>query len=175
MEEPANETVLPEALFHAIAYLLPGLNQVAQECEISIGEWIIMWHLRQAGVRNDAGQFVVLRQDLTSLLELRGFGGANVVRLLNSLQDKGLVRRVSLTTEERDQLFMPSDSGNRQSVVLQVTGDQKIEEFKKRLTTHLSTWRSEESVLNKKAVESARGLWLQFAEWFFRGDIRHSV
>lgn len=161
--------VLPEVFFHAVAYLLPGLNQVAQECDISIGQWIIMFHLRQAGVLNEESQPIMLRQDLTDLLAKRGFGDANIVRLLNSLEDKDLVRRVSLTHQEREHLFKASEGGNRQAVILQLSGDKKIEQFKKRLAIYFEAWRSEQSVMLQKALAAAQGAGLQFAEWFSKG------
>jgi DNA-binding MarR family transcriptional regulator len=162
---------LPEEFFHAIAYLLPGLNQVAQECNISIGEWIIMWHLQQAGVLNDKGERTMLRQVLTDLLAKRGFGDANIVRLLNSLEDKDLIRRVSLTQHEREDLFSGSGIGNRQAVLLQTSGEQKIQEFKQRLAVHFSNWRLEQSVMIQKALDSASGVGKQFADWFFKGSV----
>jgi len=162
------EDALPEAFFHAIAYLLPGLNQVAQEIGISIGEWIIMWHLKQAGVPNSRGQTTMLRQELTGLLAKRGFGDANITRLLNSLEDKDLIRRMSLTHSERNQLFGAFEGGYRQAVVLQGAGDKKIQEFKERMTIHFATWRSEQSVMIQKALASASGVGLKFAKWFFK-------
>src|SRR5947208_984781 len=97
-------TPIPEVFYHAIAFLLPGLNQVAQECAISIGEWIIMWHLMQAGVSNERNEPTILRRTLIDLLSQRGFGDANISRLLSSLEDKGHVLRVSVPMQERDRL-----------------------------------------------------------------------
>lgn len=34
----SGEAVLPEVFFDAVAHFLPGLNEVAQQCGISIGE-----------------------------------------------------------------------------------------------------------------------------------------
>jgi DNA-binding MarR family transcriptional regulator len=159
---------LPEVFFHAIAHLLPGLNQIAQECDITIGQWIIMWQLQQAKVTNEEGQPIMLRQVLTDLLAKRGFGDANIVRLLNGLEDKDLVRRVSLTREERARLFEDSEGGNRQAVILQPSGDKKIEQFKSQLAVHFEGWRSEQSVMLQTALASAKGAGLQIAEWLMK-------
>ncbi len=170
---PQGQARLPEIFFHAIANFLPALNQIAQECDISIGQWVILFHLRHAGVL-EGGQATMLRQDLTDLLVKRGFGEANIVRLLNSLEDKDLVRRVSLTHLERERLFKSSQGGNRQAVVLQLSGDTKIDLFKERLTAHFESWRSEQSVMLQKALDAAQGAGLQFAEWFSKGTLAKS-
>jgi DNA-binding MarR family transcriptional regulator len=162
-------TEIPEALLYAIAFLLPGLNQVAQECGISIGEWIIMWHLSKVGVQNSEGQSTMLRQDLTDLLSKRGFGDANVTRLLISLEDKELIRRISLSQRERDELFGAAEGGNRLAVILQASGSKKIDEFKQRLSAQVERWHSEQSIMAQKALDSANGVVLQFTQWFFKG------
>jgi DNA-binding MarR family transcriptional regulator len=171
-QKDPEKDALPEAFFHAVAYLLPGLNQVAQKCGITIGEWIILWNLQQAGgVLNKAGQPTLPRQDLTELLAKRGFGEANISRLLNSLENKELIRRTSLTHREREILFGASHGGNRQAVVLQASGDKKIQEFKKLLNSVFNSWRSERSVMIQRALESVSGIGLQIAEWFFKGAV----
>ena len=97
--------VLPEVFFDAVAHFLPGLNEVAQQCGISIGEWAIIWHFRRAGARNAKRQAIMPRHGLTELLARRGFGDANISRLLTSLENKEFIRRTSLTRREREQLF----------------------------------------------------------------------
>lgn len=171
-QKPPQPEAVPEAFFDAIAYLLPALNRVAQQCEISVGEWIIMWHLKQAGTSGEGTRPTMLRPVLTDLLDKRGIGEANITRLLNSLEDKQLIRRVSLTQRERDQLFGASGTGGRQAVVLQPAGDQKIQEFKLQVATQFKNWRSEQSVIIQKALTSVSGTGLQLAEWFFRGTAR---
>jgi DNA-binding MarR family transcriptional regulator len=165
----APEEVVPEAFFFGIAYLLPGLNQVAQRCGISIGEWIILFYLKEAGAMNDKSQCTMMRKRLTELLSKRGFGDANISRLLKGLEDKNLIRRMSLPYRELVQLFDASHGGSRQAVVLQATGEKKIQEFKQRLASLIVAWRSEQSLMVRKALESANGVGLLLAEWFFKG------
>lgn len=161
--------LIPEEFFDGIAYLLPGLNQVAQECDLSIGEWIILWDLQHRGVPNNENKLVMLRKDLTQSLASRGFGEANITRLLNSLADKEHVRRISLTQGERDRLFDPSDRETRLAVVLEPSGGKKIDEFKDRLTHHVAKWRrSQRPFLNQKALTAAATPLLRFAEWFLK-------
>jgi DNA-binding MarR family transcriptional regulator len=168
--EPTEDPAL-EAFLYAIPFLLPGLNQVAQECGVSIGEWIILWHLKQIGVANEKGQLTMLRRTLIELLEKRGFGDANISRLLSSLEDKGHLLRGGIPMHERDKLFGDSDRGDKFVVVLQETGEEKLKEFKQHLAEHFRGWRSEQSVIVKKAVASASAIGLQFAEWFFKGKM----
>jgi len=153
---------LPETVFGAIAFLLPGLNRVAHGCGITIGEWIIMWHLQQDGSLNEEKRPVMLRQDLTDLLAKRGFGDANFVRLLNSLEDKKLVRRVSLTQEEKRQLFKGRDRGGRQAVLLRPSGEEKVGEFKRELAAHFEKWRLELPKIVRKVISSTHEIskWL---------------
>lgn len=165
----SQEEVVPEVFFFGIAYLLPGLNQVAQKCGISIGEWIILFYLKEAGAMNDKTQRTMLRKRLTELLSTRGFGDANISRLLKGLEDKDFIRRMSLPYRELVQLFGTSHGGSRQAIVLQATGEKKIQEFKQRLASLITTWRSEQSLMVRKALESAHGVGLLLAEWFFKG------
>ena len=162
-----HEEVIPEVFFDAIMFLFPGLNKVAEECGVSIGEWIIMRHIQQAGVKNTEGRPTMLRQSLSDLLSQRGFGDANIVRLLNSLEDKKLIRRASLSHGEREDLFSEAKGGNRQAVILQTMGDRRINEFKEKLTGHFIRWQAERSIIVQRAIASARGFGLDFAKWFF--------
>jgi DNA-binding MarR family transcriptional regulator len=156
--------VIPEVFFDAIAYLLPGLNDVAQRCGISIGEWIILYHLRRAGKRNAGGQPIMARQGLKELLAQRGFGDANISRLLSSLENKEHIRRTSLTYREREQFFGASHAGNRQVVVLQASGDKKIQEFKQLLVGIFKAWLSGQSVMTRRVLASASGIGRHLAE-----------
>jgi DNA-binding MarR family transcriptional regulator len=162
---------LPEVAFHAIAHLLPGLNRLAENCSISIGQWIILWKLRNSGVPNQHGEFIMLRQDLTDSLEKEGFGEANIVRLLNGLEDKNLIRRISLTQEEREGLFRTTHGGNRQAVVLQEAGEKRIDAFKAEVTAHFEAWRSEQTVMLQQAVATVRSASLQMAKWLLKDRI----
>jgi DNA-binding MarR family transcriptional regulator len=157
----STKTTLPETVFSTIAFLLPGLNRVAHGCGITIGEWIIMWYLRQDGILNEEKHAVMLRQDLTDLLAKRGFGAANFVRLLNSLEDKKLVSRVSLSQEDRARLFKGRARDDRRAVLLRPSGEEKIEEFKKELTAHFDKWRLEQPKIVRKALSSTQ----EIANW----------
>jgi hypothetical protein len=114
----------------------------------------------------------MLRQVLTKLLEQRGFGEANLVRLLNNLEDKSLIRRMSLTQQEREQYrkddeFFPDSDAGRQAVVLQAAGDEKIKAFKRRLAEHFQSWRLEQNPITRRALDSATGIAREFAMWFY--------
>ena len=105
---------------------------------------------------------------ICGLLATRGLGDANITRLLNSLEEKHLIRRLSLTQRERGQLFGASKGGNRLAVILQATGDKKIQQFKARLALHFGEWRTEQSVMTQKAIKSAAGgLGEKITEWFW--------
>jgi len=109
------------------------------------------------------------RQGLTELLARRGFGDANISRLLGSLENKELIRRMSLTPREREQLFGVSHGANRQAIVLQHLGERKIEEFQKRLTGIFEAWVSKQPMTTQTAVLSASGIGLWIAERFAKG------
>jgi hypothetical protein len=76
---------------------------------------------------------------------------------------------VSLTHQERARLFAAFQGGNRQAVILQPSGGEKINQFKERLTAHFESWRSEQPPMLQKALAAAQGAGLQFAEWFSKG------
>jgi DNA-binding MarR family transcriptional regulator len=165
----SGEAVLPEVFFDAVAHFLPGLNEVAQQCGISIGEWAILWHLRRTGVPNDKKQTIMPRQGLTELLARRGFGDANISRLLSSLENKEFVRRTSLTQGERERFFGASHGGNRQAIVLQPSGELKIGQFQRRLTDIFATWVSKQPIATRAALSSASGIGLQIAKRLSKG------
>ena len=157
------DQALPDIFFDAVAFFLPGLNDVAQRCGISIGEWAIMWHLRRAATRNTAGQAIMPRQSLTELLARVGFGDSNISRLLTALENKELIRRVSLTQRERQEFFGPTLPANRQAVILQPSGDRKIDEFQNKLTDIFAAWVSKQSLPTRKIILSASGIGLDLA------------
>ncbi len=157
---------MPDVFFDGLAYLLPALNGVAEECGISIGQWIILWHLFQNGLQNENGETIMLRQDLTDLLVKRGFGEANIVRLLNSLEDKRLVRRLSLSQTERQRFFSSSEGGNRQAVAVHGAGYVKIGQFKEAVSSRFERWRAEQPAMLKSALATAKGAGLQVAALF---------
>jgi DNA-binding MarR family transcriptional regulator len=169
MKPIPDELILPDVFFDAVAHFLPGLNEVALQCGISIGEWIILWHLRRAGVPNDKKQPTMPRQGLTELLARRGFGDANISRLLNSLENKEFIRRTSLTAKEREQLFGVSLGSNRQVVILQPFGERKIGDFQQRLTDIFASWISKQPMMTRRALLSASGIGQQIAERLSKG------
>ena len=155
--------MLPDVFFDGLAHLLPKLNQVAEECGISIGQWIILWHLVQKGVKDESGQKIMLRQDITDILEKRGFGQANIVRLLNGLEDKRLVRRFSLSLADRQRFFPSSNGGNRQAVAVDTPGHRKLQDFKVALSAQFEDWRVEQPTLLRTAIAAAKGAGLNVA------------
>jgi len=170
MKRIAEDIELPDAFYDALAYFLPGLNAVAQQCGVSIGEWAILRHLRQEGRPNDKKQATMPRQDLAELLARRGFGQANISRLLTSLENKELLRRASLTSHERERLFGTPISGKRLVIILQPFGERKIGEFQQRLNEIFAGWLSKQSMPTRMALLSARGIGQQIANELAKGN-----
>ena|ERR1700733_6277496 len=165
---------IPDEFFTAVAFLIPYLNRVAQECGIDIGSLLVMTHLTIAG-KIIKGHRTMLRQDLTALLLARGFSEAGISRLLQGLEANELIRRGFVPADVRQELFEPSDRVNTLSIILTPEGEQKIADFKSALRAHFGNWLSKESEqqpwlsrwvrkLLPRAVKLAQSLIQQIAE-----------
>jgi DNA-binding MarR family transcriptional regulator len=162
--ESSSETI-PDAFYDAIAYLIPGLNKVAESrCGISLGEWLVLWHLQRAGVQTAHSDCTVLRQELTNLLTYQGFDSGGISRILDSLERKQLVRRLTLTATERREVFGGMD-GNKMAVVLAPAGKKKIHEFKAAVGEHFEQWRSQQPLLIRASLRSVREKAMRFVDW----------
>ncbi len=136
---------IPDEFFTALAFLIPYLNRIAQsECGLEIGNLLVMMHLTISGEPLDDGR-TMLRQDLTKLLLERGFSQAGASRLLQGLEEDGLVRRAFIPAAVRQQVFEPAGRTNTLAVILTEAGATKIDEFKTSLRKHFGHWLVSES------------------------------
>ena len=99
----SNPVQLPEELFHAIAALIPRLIYIAEkECEIAPIDLLALWHIRHFGEVNAENRNVLLRGELTRMLKLHfRTADSDVTKMLDDLQNRGLVERTTITDHER--------------------------------------------------------------------------
>src|SRR4051812_21098147 len=92
---------LPDELFTVLAHLVPGLNLIAQKCGVSLGDWLFLWYLQTHSVAGGKNGRTMLRKELTTVLLKHGFIDANITRRLDTLVDKELILRPTLSLRER--------------------------------------------------------------------------
>lgn len=133
-------TLLPDELFTVLAHLVPGLNLIAQKCNISLGDWLFLWYLQTHGVAGGKSGRTMLRKELTRVLLKHGFIDPNITRRLDTLVDKGLILRPTLATRERQELFPNAPGNSRLAVVLLPAGERKITKFKELVSHSFQKW-----------------------------------
>jgi DNA-binding MarR family transcriptional regulator len=131
---------LPDELFTILAHLIPGLNLIAQKCDVSLGEWLFLWYLQTHGVDGNKSGRTMLRKDFTNVLLKHGFTGQNITRRLDTLVDKGFILRPTLSSRERQELFPDSPGSSRLAVVLLPAGERKITKFKELVSHRFQEW-----------------------------------
>lgn len=121
---------LPDDLFHLVTALFPDLIRISEASEIKAIELFTLWYLKHKGATNNFGQRVLLRSQLTRLLQGEvGFSAGVVDQHLDRMEEKGLVIRTRISTMEKKKLFNTS-SGRRGVVALLPKGGQKIDDIK---------------------------------------------
>lgn len=157
---------LPEEVFHAVAALIPRLIYIAEEeCHVDPIELLVLWNIRHFGRPNADRHNTILRQSLTHVLKTKfRYSDANVSRLLEELQEKGLILRTSLTARERGQLF-GDENGSKLVVVLKAEGDAKLEDFKERLRGRYDRWASQQPSAVRLACKNFLPIIVRFARW----------
>jgi DNA-binding MarR family transcriptional regulator len=146
---------IPDAAFVALAHAVTGLSRfISQKCGISLAAWLVLWCVRYEGKRFQGG-WILLRYDLSRLLETRGFSSSNITKLLDTLLESSLITRHTLTTGERRDLFGSPD-GSRLAILLVPAGDEKIEEFKRVVRASFDGWRKKQSGSLRVAIRTLK-------------------
>jgi len=133
---------LPDELFTILAHLVPGLNLIAQKCDVSLGDWLFLWYLKTYGVDSNKSGRTMLRKEFTNVLLKHGFSGQNITRRLDTLVDKGFIQRPTLSSRERQELFPGSPGSSRLAVLLLPAGERKITKFKELVSQRFQEWSS---------------------------------
>jgi len=153
---------IPEEAFVGLAFAVTGLARfISEKCNLSLGGWLILWYVKAEG-RVSAEGPVILRYELSQVLEAKGFSNSNITKLLDTLLAKELIARHSLTPTEREALFGCPD-GNRLAVTLTAAGEQKIEEFKRELRASFESWRVQQTGPMRRLLKSLRPIALALA------------
>jgi DNA-binding MarR family transcriptional regulator len=139
--EPIRASEIPDEFFTALAFMVPYANKIARdECGVSVGAIFVMMHLMISGKDLEKKGYTMLRNDLTKLLDRRGFSPAGASRLILELEEKGFVERTFISPAVRQEAFDPADRSYTQAVVLKKEGENKIAEFKAALRAHFGHW-----------------------------------
>lgn len=145
LHQSKNVAPLPDELFALLAHLVPGLNLIAQKCDLSLGDWLFLWYLQTHSVLGGKNGRTILRKELTTVLVKHGFIDANITRRLDGLVDKGLILRPILSMRERNELFPNGPGNSRLAVVLLPAGEKKIAKFKELVSRSFQDWRASDS------------------------------
>ncbi|HXP83375.1 MAG TPA: hypothetical protein VN841_01565 [Bryobacteraceae bacterium] len=139
---PKNKTPdLPEAIFHAIATVIQRLVYIVEkECGIAPIDLLTLWYIDYFGVNDGEGRSIILRRQLTRMLTIKfRISDAQITKMLDDLQDQGLVERTNMDRADRKRIFGHED-GPRLVVVLTERGSQKFDLFKERMLVRYERW-----------------------------------
>jgi DNA-binding MarR family transcriptional regulator len=161
-----SDPIIPEDLFHAIAALVPRLIYIAEEeCGVEPIELLVLSQIRHFGKPHAQGKAAILRHDLTQMLKQKfRFTDPAVSKLLEDLQENGLLFRTILTATQRQESF-GDQHGNKLVVVLTEKGYEKIEEFKNHLRSKVDKWLSEQPTRTRAAVRVFRPVAVEISRW----------
>ncbi len=122
---------IPEELFHALATIIPRLTILVREtCDVTPIELLVLWHIRHFGRVTREDNTVISRTAITEMLQAEfGTTAPNVTKLIQGLQDKKLLDRVTLDSSES----LAMGSKRRAVVILNQSGKQRVERFKSAL------------------------------------------
>jgi DNA-binding MarR family transcriptional regulator len=162
----SNPVPLPEELFHAVAALIPRLIYIAEEeCQIAPIDLLALWHIRHVGKVNAENRNVLLRGELTRMLKLKfRLADSDITKMLDDLQNRGLVERTTITNHERQALF-GTTKGQKQVVILTLAGSEKLDHFKTRITTRFGAWVPAASAPVRYATKKMLPIAVSFARW----------
>lgn len=148
--------MIPEEAFTTLGFMIPALARlIDRECDITLGSWLVLSEVKRRGRSSADGLPVLLRHDLTRLFDERGFTRPAITKILNSLDEKKLVKRRKLAPEERKVMF-GSTLGSRSAVVLTPDGDRKIDEFKTILRSQFDEWYKQQPSVVRGALKGFR-------------------
>ena len=83
---------LPDDLFHVVTALFPELIHISEASNINAVELFTLWCLKHRGTKDDMGQAVLLRSDITKLLGREiGFSAGAIDQHVNRLEEKNLL------------------------------------------------------------------------------------
>jgi hypothetical protein len=92
-------------------------------------EYFILETLRGEGKEFNHSK-AMLRSKLTATVQQFDCGEANLVRILNHLQDLRLVNRLHFTLQERRRIFEDAPGNNRMGIVLTDAGQETISQIR---------------------------------------------
>ena len=129
---------LPQQVFNAAAILYPRFVRVFESCGLKPVDLFALWYVRSHGYgepvegNKNTWSYMMLRKELGDVLkEQVGLSDPGVTGVLDRLDQDGHIRREKLSKEEKQKRFS-TEKGTRTVVVVTLTGERKIEEFKRR-------------------------------------------
>jgi DNA-binding MarR family transcriptional regulator len=170
MVKPDQKPQLPEAVFHAVATIIQRLVYIVdRECGIAPMDLLTLWFVDYFGKPNEDGESVILRRTLTLMLARKfGMTSGQMNKAIDSLGDKNLVRRTTISREERKRLFGAED-GPRLVLILTSEGVEKFTLFKASITQRYERWLSSLSAPSRIAVNKVvLPLAIQTGSWVIR-------
>lgn len=162
-----NSPELPWEVIHVISVLLKRFKSIEDECGLSIEELYILTHLKHFGKQNSDGEQLALRTDITNLLaEVFDCSPKQVSDGIDSLRERGCVRKDNLTRAEKQEIY-GTQKGRMAAVILLEAGYQKIDDFINKLHgIYLDlTSQVQETINSQKAQPAASPLVNSIAAW----------
>lgn len=141
----ADKRELPHEIFELASTLLPEIDKIFSSCKLNPVDLFVLAHLKHSGRDYKEGQKVMLRDEMTVLLqEFFKYEPRDVSNIVGKFKENKYLEEIRLSKDEKKMLY-GDESGRRDALALGRIGSAKIDEFNGRinelfglLTGHMS-------------------------------------
>lgn len=155
---------LPWQVFQFASSLLPYLDSIFEESNISPTDLFILSHLKHFGIEDsETGRKVMLKNELRNILiRVYGYSPARTTTILKNLHNKRLIGLDDLTEGEKEKLFN-TRRGYKPAVILLGEGINKLNEFNTKIDNLFSTLTADMSATKYKGLSIALNFFAKHA------------